>query len=281
MREIAMLSKLLFACIVLCCSISTLAQQDLAEPRLAARDELNKGVAAFRSANYKEALEHFNNAVQLDPELKVARLYLATAYAQQYTPGVETPENLEMANHALEQYAAVLQRDPANVTSVKGIAFLHAQLKHLPEAKEAYKKAVDLDPKDPENFYSVGVIDWSMVYRDVMQEKSKLNLDSQDTLMRSTECSDFRAKDISSIEDGITMLTQAVALRPNYDDAMAYMNLLYHLRADLDCGNETAYKADLENAEQWADAAMAARKMKADAAAAVKSRQDSVTDGPR
>jgi tetratricopeptide (TPR) repeat protein len=276
-----MLSRLLFACIVLCFSISTLAEQDLTEPRLAARDELNQGVRAFRGANYEEALEHFNKAVQLDPELKVARLYLATAYAQQYVPGVETPENLDLANHALEQYAAVLQRDPANVTSIKGIGYLQLQLKHFPEAKEGYKKAVDLDPMDPENFYSVGVLDWSMVYRDVMQEKSKLKLDSEDTLSRSTECGDLRAKELANIEDGIAMLKQAITLRPNYDDAIAYLNLLYRLRADLDCGNETAYKADLKNADQWADSAMAARKTKADAAAAAKSRQDSVTADPR
>src|SRR6476661_7106843 len=62
--------------------------------KLKARDQLNKGVQSFRGANYEEAIEHFKNAVNLDSDLKVAKMYLATAYAQQYVPGVDTPENL-------------------------------------------------------------------------------------------------------------------------------------------------------------------------------------------
>ncbi|HEV7522680.1 MAG TPA: hypothetical protein VGP89_16370, partial [Candidatus Angelobacter sp.] len=59
--------------------------------KLKARDQLNKGVQSFRGANYEEAIGHFQNAVNLDSDLKVAKMYLATAYAQQYVPGVETP----------------------------------------------------------------------------------------------------------------------------------------------------------------------------------------------
>ena len=55
--------------------------------KLKARDQLNKGVKAYRNANYEEAIEKFKNAVEFDPDLKVAKLYLATAYAQQYVPG--------------------------------------------------------------------------------------------------------------------------------------------------------------------------------------------------
>jgi tetratricopeptide (TPR) repeat protein len=274
-----MLSRLLFACIVLCFSISTLAEQDLTEPRLAVRDQLNQGVRAFRGANYEEALEHFNKAVQLDPELKVARLYLATAYAQQYVPGVETPENLDLANHALEQYAAVLQRDPANVTSVKGIAFLQFQLKHFVEAKENYKKALGLDPEDPETFYSIGVLDWTMVFQDMMKEKSGLRLDSIEKVASTPRCNELRAKDLADIEDGMAMLTKAMALRPDYADAMAYMNLLYRLHAGLDCGDKATYAADMKAANNWSDTAMSARRK--NAAATAKGRQDSVTADPR
>jgi tetratricopeptide (TPR) repeat protein len=159
----------------------------------------------------------------------------------------------------------VLQRDSANITATKGIAYLQMQLKHFPEAKEGYKKAVALDPTDPETFYSVGVVDWSMVYRDVTEEKSKLKLSSQDTLMGSPTCSDLRVKELANIEDGMAMLKQAITLRPDYDDAMAYMNLLYRLRADLDCHDKAAHEADIKTANNWSDSAMAARKKKAEA----------------
>ncbi|MGC2251985.1 MAG: tetratricopeptide repeat protein, partial [Acidobacteriaceae bacterium] len=54
--------------------------------RLKARDQLNKGVEAFKTARYEEAINHFQQAVALDPTLPMARLYLATAYSQQVIP---------------------------------------------------------------------------------------------------------------------------------------------------------------------------------------------------
>jgi tetratricopeptide (TPR) repeat protein len=273
-----MLSRLLFVCL-LCFAVPIVAQQDSTDSKLAARGELNQGVAAFRSANYDEAVAHFSNSVRLDPKLKVARLYLATAYAQQYVPGVETPENIQWANQALEQYAAVLRLDPKDVTSVKGIAYLHLQLNQFPEAKEDYEKAAGLDPADAENFYSIGVVDWTMVYRDMAHEQLKLKLDSIEKVVNSPRCSELRAKDLADIEDGMAMLTKAMALRPDYDDAMAYMNLLYRLHAGMDCGDKAMYAADMKAADKWSDSARAARRKNAEAAA--KRTHDSATDGPR
>ena len=40
---------------------------------LKARDQLNKGVAAYKNARYEEAIGHFQNAVSLDPKLPMAR----------------------------------------------------------------------------------------------------------------------------------------------------------------------------------------------------------------
>jgi len=266
----------------------------------AARQELNLGVAAYRNANYEEAIEHFNRAVQNDPELKTARLYLATAYAQQYVPGVETAENVANATHALEQYDMVLKSDPANVTAVKGIAYLNLQLKKFKEAMEAYKRAIEMDPADPENFYSAGVIDWSMTYRDHATEKGKIERpsgaeendndedaapkeakdseNSEYAMIFSAACDRLRAEHLADIEDGIAMETHAIDLRKNYDDAMVYLNLLYRLRADLQCGDRRAHDADIKRANAWTDEAMAARKKKAEEAA--KNKKDQATAGP-
>ena len=61
--------------------------------KLRARDQLNKGVQSYKNAKYEEAIEHFKQAVDLDPTLINARLYLATAFAQQYIPGADAPDN--------------------------------------------------------------------------------------------------------------------------------------------------------------------------------------------
>ena len=78
--------------------------------RLKARDQLNKGVEAFKTARYEEAINHFQQAVALDPTLPMARLYLATAYSQQVIPNLQTPDNLKNAQLAIQNFQMVLRQ---------------------------------------------------------------------------------------------------------------------------------------------------------------------------
>ena len=120
--------------------------------KLKARDQLNKGVQSYKNARYEEAINHFKQAVDLDPGLINARVYLATAYAMQYVPGADTEDNLRTANSAIDEYKRVLEADPKNINSVKGIAYLYLNMKNFDEAKKWYKKASDIDPNDPEAY---------------------------------------------------------------------------------------------------------------------------------
>src|SRR5271157_3829474 len=52
--------------------------------------ELNKGVAAYRSERYDEAIAHFQRATELEPNEPIAKLYLATALGQTVVPGLDT-----------------------------------------------------------------------------------------------------------------------------------------------------------------------------------------------
>jgi tetratricopeptide (TPR) repeat protein len=231
--------------------------------KLQARDQLNKGVQSYKNARYEEAISHFKRAVELDSKLLNARLYLATAYAQQYIPGADTEDNNRMANSAIEEYKNVLQADPNNVGSVKGIAYLYLQMKKFDQAKEYYKKAAAIDPKDPETYYSVAVIDWTEAYQPRMEERAKLGLKPTEPLKDKKVCEALKTKSEASVEDGISMLNQALKLRPDYDDAMAYMNLLYRERADYNCASEES-NADLKTADEWVDKTMATKKAKAE-----------------
>ena len=232
--------------------------------KLQARDQLNKGVQAYKSAKYEEAIDHFQKAVSLDPGLINARLYLATAYAQQYIPGADTEDNNRMAQQAIDQYKAVLERDPKNVNSVKGIAYLYLQMKKFEDAKQYYRKASELDPNDPEAYYSIGVIDWTQSYQPRMDERAKLGLKPEEPLKDKKVCAMLKQKVHDVIEDGIAVLGKALQLRPDYDDAMAYMNLLYRERADVQCDDPAARAADLKTADEWVDKTMAVKKAKAE-----------------
>ena len=234
--------------------------------KLQARDQLNKGVQSYKSAKYEEAIDHFQKAVSLDPGLINARLYLATAYAQQYIPGADTEDNNRMAQQAIDQYKAVLERDPKNVNSVKGIAYLYLQMKKFDLAKEYYKKASEVDPNDPEPYYSVAVIDWTQTYVPRQEERAKLGLKPEDSLPAKDKkvCATIREKNTPNVQEGIDNLNKALQLRPDYDDAMAYLNLMYRERADIQCDDPAARAADLKTADEWVDKTMATKKAKAE-----------------
>jgi hypothetical protein len=58
------------------------------------------------------------------------------------------------------------------------------------------------------------------------------------------------------------MLNKALELRPQYDDAMAYMNLLYREKADTECDNPSQQQADLKTADDWQDRTLKARQQR-------------------
>ncbi len=235
--------------------------------KLRARDQLNKGVASYKNNQFEQAINHFKEAVALDPGLKNAKLYLATAYAQQYIPGVDSPDNIQNADLAIEQYQAVLEQDPKNVNSIKGIATLYLQMKKFEDSKKYFHKAIDLDPNDPEAYYSVGVIDWTQAYQPRTEERAKLGLRPDEPLKDKKLCAQLREDGGAVIQDGLDSLNKAISLRDDYDDAMAYVNLLYRERADRECDMPDQRAADLKTADDWVDKTMAAKQAKAAKAA--------------
>lgn len=233
--------------------------------------ELKLGVAAYKNSHYEEAIRHFQKAVDLDPGNINAHLYLATTYSGQYIPGVESPDNKALAEVAIEQYRRVLDLDgpiESKINGSKGIAYLYLNLKQFPESKEYYQKVSGFDPNDPEPYYSIGVIDWTQSYQPRMEARALLGMRPEEHLSakdpeQKKVCDDLMAKNQSTMEEGMDSLNKAIQLRPDYDDAMAYLNLMYRERADLECENLTARREDLKTADHWVDETLRVKKMKA------------------
>jgi len=247
--------------------------------KLKARDHLNKGVAAFKSAKYPDAVEHFKQAVDLDPTFPTARLYLASAYMSQYIPGAESPENIQNAKSANDEFLKVLDQDPKNTVAIESLASLHyneaqgssgleAKLKKLDESEVWYKKLSETDPNKREAWYSLGVITWAKWYPALAEARAKLGMKPEDPgpLKDKKLKEELKAKWGPIIEQGIKDLQQALTVDKEYDEAMAYMNLLIRERADLaDTADE--YKKDVDTADNWVQKALETKKIKAERAA--------------
>ncbi len=231
--------------------------------QLKARDQLNKGVQSFKQARYQEAIDCFRRAIELDPKLVNARLYLATAYAQQYMPGVESEENIRNGETAIVEFEKILSEDPNNIHSVQGIANISFNMKKLEEAKKWYQRWIQLDPSNAEPYYTVGVIDWTQTYQPRMEVKAKLGVRPDEAIKDTKAREELCAKNNPLIEEGFTMLNKAIELRPDYDDAMAYLNLMYREKAD--CEASAAARAeDLKKADEWIQRTLEIKKKKSE-----------------
>lgn len=237
--------------------------------KLKSRDELNKGVQAFKNAQYPVAVEHFKTAVELDPAFPTARLYLATAYMQQYIPGADSPDNVNMAKAAYDQFSKVLEQDQKNEVAIASIASLYLNQKKWDDAEQWYRKLVEINPKNADAYYSIGFIAWSKWYPAYGTARANLGMKQEDPgpIKDKKVKEELKAKYLPVINGGLQALDKALEINPDYDDAMAYENLLIRERADLmDTADE--YKKQVEIADNWVQKALATKKMKAEKKAA-------------
>lgn len=229
--------------------------------KLQARDQLIKGVQAYKNAKFEEAIDHFQNAERLDPTLANAPLYLATAYAQQVVPDANTPENNKNARLAIDAYQQVLNKEPNDLTALRGTAAVYLNTGKTEEAKDWQRKVAAVDPNDSVAHYTIGVVDWRVAYKNAIATRNGLGLqDNGDPIKDKAACAKLATTNAPLVDEGIKELQKAIDLRPGYDDAMSYLSLLYRRKADLDCGDDAAHKADLAMFDQWRDKTMATRK---------------------
>jgi len=222
------------------------ARQTTDEDQIEAREALNQGVEAFKKAQFDEAIADFQRAKDLDPSLTNARLYLATAYASQYVPGAPSEENLRHGEQAIEEFKEILEKDPNNLSAIDGIGSVLYSMASTPfdvekikESKTYHEKHIEIRPQDPEPHYWVGVIDWAIAFRANGALRNEYNAQAEHPIGESDPLtpvlSDQFERDYSAaVDEGISELKRAIELKPDYDDAMAYLNLLYRQKADME-----------------------------------------------
>ncbi len=243
--------------------------------KLKARDNLNKGVKAFTSAKYNQAVEHFEKAIQYEPTYVNARLYLGMAYFSQYIPGADSPENIQNSKAASDQFLKVLELEPKNTTAINTLASLHfqqaqgqhgdAKVKQLDEAREWYQKLAEVDPKNKETYYSLGVISWAKFYPQRMAARAKLGMKPEDPgpIKDKKLKEELKAQWLPVVDDGIRNFEKAIEIDPEYDYAMAYLNLMIREKADL-ADTPQEYNKAIDVANNWVQKSLDTKKTKAE-----------------
>ena len=148
---------------------------------------------------------------------------------------------------SISYYQGLLKHDPENLAAVKALGSIYLELKNFDLAREYERKAMRIAPSDPETYYSIAVIDWTQSNQSRMQVINQMN----DPMKDVRACTELKTKNIAAITEGIEMLQHALKLRPAYDDAAAYMSLLWYEKAYIECGDQAASRSDLNRADEW------------------------------
>jgi tetratricopeptide (TPR) repeat protein len=209
---------------------------------------------AENDANMKKAIDNYKKAAELDtnPQMKTLALqYLVAAYGPeklndpaQAEPIVQQMIKMEPnetnnyfqlmkiyedAGRYDEAEAALLKArdakptDPQVYTAMSG--FYNRQ-GDFTKTMESLQKAAEVDPKNPQNFQLIAVFYW---------EKA-----SKDHRLSNAQKKDFIMK-------GIDATDKALALNPDYSDALTYKNILLRME-----GNE---ETDMTKRKQLYDEA--------------------------
>jgi TonB family protein len=248
------------------------------------RGWMDRGMRELQAARYPDAAAAFQKAVDLNPNDLTARMHLADAWLSQYIPGAQSPENLDIARQAENQFERVLALDGSNVAALESLASLNFQeaqgmpdrekkSRKLDEAAARYERLVAVDPRNKTAYYSIGVIDWAQWYPNYFRARTDLGMEPQspgplrDAAVRHRLLQQYG----SQIEHGLSNLQRALDIDPGYSDAMAYMNLLIRERADLRDSSEE-YRRETKTADDWVGKALEARRSGATTQAGIQGR---------
>ena len=206
---------------------------------------MGEGNKLYKGQKYEEASVYYQKIVAMDPTGWPANYQIAMCYLAMYHPGSTHPKDIEYAEKsvtALERllqlkapdpetaekirnfYVGVLQssdkmdkvvayfsellkKDPTNGMIMAQVAQLYAKKGDFPNALIWFEKRCVAEPRNKEAWYTVGVVCWERSYRG------------------GTSVSDEERGQL--IDKGMAALDKAMAIDPNYFEALAYVKLMW------------------------------------------------------
>jgi hypothetical protein len=140
-------------------------------------------------------------------------------------------------------------------------------MKKFDLAKDYNQRRIKIEPNNPEPYYWIGVLDWGVCFPRAQSLRTEHSLNMAKDQAHPNDLpvipeklrKPLAEKNGPLVDEGLTALKKAIDLKPNDADSMVYLNLMYRQKAEIDEDNETR-QADLKQAEDWVDKAVAARK---------------------
>jgi TonB family protein len=221
----------------------------------AAQKEVNLGSRAYRAGRYAEAERHFRRALELDPDGKGLRLFIARAARRQFNPDNTSPENTAAGERAAAAYQDILKADPANDDAYRAVVFLYERMRNEQKVRElALGRANDFslpNERRAEAFVTLASKQWRCSRGVTEREENRTTEQQQpDKILTKykmpADQGDF-IKARQCVADGLQLAEQATSLAPNNRDGWAYkVNLLREAAKLAEMEGDAAQKAGYE-----------------------------------
>jgi tetratricopeptide (TPR) repeat protein len=210
---------------------------------------LDEGSELYHAQKFKEAIAQFDQLLERDPTNWSANYLTALSYWGLYHPGSERPDDKEYAQKGVAALERTLkltppspeERDSAEAYYLsfldatgdrdKAIAYFEKQLASRPKepalfnqlaplyikkgefakALGYYEKRASIDPTSKEGWYTLGAECWALAHHG-------------DPALSDVER-------VQVVDKGIQALEKALAIDPDYFEAVSYASLLYREKA--------------------------------------------------
>jgi TonB family protein len=180
---------------------------------------------------------------------------------RQYRPNELAQENLKLANEAYTNFKSQLDSNPNDAATVEKLGILLFQMAGFPfdlakfeESKKYYQRQIALLPNDPDPYFMVGCIDWTLAFRAYAEMRSSNNTEHLGSRVRDSDTLpsplriDYASRYAPTVNEGIENVEKALSLSPDDRDALAFLSLLYRRKADM-VESETERTALLKQAD--------------------------------
>ena len=216
--------------------------------KIKSKQEIKKGNEFLKAAQYQSALAAYQEALRLDPSETKLNKHIGIAYMGLYQPGSKHPKDLEYASKAIEHLKTyvehfpedkkvleylvsmylntdryddainfyqteILKRNPKDSKAMQSVAMLYFKKGDFDNGVLWLKKRLEVEGNNPEIYYLIGVQAWDRSY----------NFPDLDPALRA-----------KIVDDGLASLNKALELKPDYFEAVSYINLLYREKAKME-----------------------------------------------
>jgi tetratricopeptide (TPR) repeat protein len=206
--------------------------------------------AAREKGNYPTALMYAQKAVAASPGMASAHFAVGRIADDLCIPNAEPGPNMRECNLAIEEYKRTLQIDGSDKEASIDLAYLLWQFGRE-ESESYYRKALALDPNDPEALAAIATIDFRQSRKDMVQREVNAGASAEKPLIGLAGCFEIRQNDLDRVNEGISLLTKALQVESDNLEFKAWLSVLYDNRAEIQCGNPEAYRVDVAKARKW------------------------------